>query len=483
MFRHSETDFLLTAARPNLGWFSDLRGRLRVAIEDVSDDYGILAVQGPRSRAVLAGWRPRRTTLPYFGHDPAKIGRRRSRCPAPATPATSASRSTVAADDALDVLDAILEAGAAARHPAVRRGGADDAAHRGRAAADRRRVAQQPARVHRPRPGHARPSSAWAGCCAASPTTTAPFVGRRGDPPRARRRHLALGHRRHRRRLGSTGTGCTATPACSRPRTSTRCPTSRCCTTAPPPRAAPRSATPPASCTPPCCSGTSASPGSAPTSRRRAPRCTWSSRSTTRTRRCAPAPRAAPVQPREEDGEAMTDLDRLDARERTTRSSSAAATTAWSTPATSPRRGCAPWCSSSATSSAARRSPRSCVPGFSFTTFSYALSLLRPEIIHELDLVKHGFMPLMMPSSFHPTGDGDYLLLGDDHGAEHPGDPPALAARRRRLRPLPPRPRPGRARRCSRCSTTPRRTSSARTPRTRPTSRGCSTTSAASSRR
>ena len=54
-------------------------------------------------------------------------------------------------------------------------------------------------------------------------------------------------------------------------------------------------------------------------------------------------------------------------------------------------------------------------PGFSFTTFSYALSLLRPHIIHELDLVRHGFMPLMMPSSFHPTGDGDYLLLGDDH--------------------------------------------------------------------
>src|SRR3954447_10409020 len=55
------------------------------------------------------------------------------------------------------------------------------------------------------------------------------------------------------------------------------------------------------------------------------------------------------------------------------------------------------------------------IPGFSFTTFSYALSLLRPEIIHELDLAKHGFVPLMMSSSFHPTGDGDYLLLGDDH--------------------------------------------------------------------
>jgi phytoene dehydrogenase-like protein len=56
-------------------------------------------------------------------------------------------------------------------------------------------------------------------------------------------------------------------------------------------------------------------------------------------------------------------------------------------------------------------------PGFHFTTFSYALSLLRPEIIQELNLVEHGFLPLMMPSSFHPTGDGDYLLFGDDHMA------------------------------------------------------------------
>ena len=34
------------------------------------------------------------------------------------------------------------------------------------------------------------------------------------------------------------------------------------------------------------------------------------------------------------------------------------------------------------------------IPGFHFTTFSYALSLLRPDIIHELELVKHGFLPL-----------------------------------------------------------------------------------------
>ncbi|NJD29503.1 MAG: NAD(P)/FAD-dependent oxidoreductase [Chloroflexi bacterium] len=58
-------------------------------------------------------------------------------------------------------------------------------------------------------------------------------------------------------------------------------------------------------------------------------------------------------------------------------------------------------------------------PGFWFTTFSYALSLLRPDIIHELDLVKHGFMPILMPTTFCPMEDGDYMLLGQDHGENH----------------------------------------------------------------
>ena len=55
------------------------------------------------------------------------------------------------------------------------------------------------------------------------------------------------------------------------------------------------------------------------------------------------------------------------------------------------------------------------VPGFNFTTFSYALSLIRPDIIQELDLVKHGFLPILMASSFAPMLDGDYLLLGPDN--------------------------------------------------------------------
>ena len=55
-------------------------------------------------------------------------------------------------------------------------------------------------------------------------------------------------------------------------------------------------------------------------------------------------------------------------------------------------------------------------PGFWFTTFSYALSLLRPDIIHDLELTKHGFMPILMPTTFCPMENGDYLLLGQDHG-------------------------------------------------------------------
>ncbi len=55
------------------------------------------------------------------------------------------------------------------------------------------------------------------------------------------------------------------------------------------------------------------------------------------------------------------------------------------------------------------------VPGFHFTTFSYALSLLRPDIVHELELTSHGFLPLLMPTTFAPMENGDYLLLGTDH--------------------------------------------------------------------
>jgi aminomethyltransferase len=111
VFRHSATDFLLTAARPNLGWLQDLARRLRVTLEDVSDDYGMLAVQGPRSREVLSELADGVDDLGYFDHAPAKIG---------SVPVTLSRTGftgdlgfeiTVPTDGALDVLDAVLEAG------------------------------------------------------------------------------------------------------------------------------------------------------------------------------------------------------------------------------------------------------------------------------------------------------------------------------------------------------------------------------------
>ena len=58
-------------------------------------------------------------------------------------------------------------------------------------------------------------------------------------------------------------------------------------------------------------------------------------------------------------------------------------------------------------------------PGFNFTTFSYALSLIRPDIIHELQLVKHDLMVLNMPTTFAPMDNGDYLYLDSDHAANY----------------------------------------------------------------
>jgi aminomethyltransferase len=111
LFRHSETEFLLTCAEPNLGYFRDLVGRLEVEIVDVTADFGVLAVQGPRSRDILAQLSPDIAGLPFFGLTQTKIG----------DAAVTVSRTGytgdlgyeifVKADDAVGVLDAVLAAG------------------------------------------------------------------------------------------------------------------------------------------------------------------------------------------------------------------------------------------------------------------------------------------------------------------------------------------------------------------------------------
>src|SRR5215210_6560065 len=63
-------------------------------------------------------------------------------------------------------------------------------------------------------------------------------------------------------------------------------------------------------------------------------------------------------------------------------------------------------------------------PGFRFSVFSYVVSLLRPEIIRELQLPKHGLDILPLDVTFTPLragdgppkGGGEYLWRVNDHG-------------------------------------------------------------------
>src|SRR6516165_9556799 len=55
------------------------------------------------------------------------------------------------------------------------------------------------------------------------------------------------------------------------------------------------------------------------------------------------------------------------------------------------------------------------VAGFLFSECSYVVSLLRPEIIRELDLPRHGLEILPLDGTFTPMVSGDYLWRVNDH--------------------------------------------------------------------
>ena len=54
-------------------------------------------------------------------------------------------------------------------------------------------------------------------------------------------------------------------------------------------------------------------------------------------------------------------------------------------------------------------------PGFKFSVCSYVVSLLRPEIIRDLDLARHGLELLPLDGTFTPMPSGDYLWRVNDH--------------------------------------------------------------------
>src|SRR5256885_4318240 len=62
------------------------------------------------------------------------------------------------------------------------------------------------------------------------------------------------------------------------------------------------------------------------------------------------------------------------------------------------------------------------IPGFLFSECSYVVSLLRPEIIRDLDLPRHGLEILPLDGTFTPMLNGDYLWRVDGHGPAGAGN-------------------------------------------------------------
>jgi len=57
-------------------------------------------------------------------------------------------------------------------------------------------------------------------------------------------------------------------------------------------------------------------------------------------------------------------------------------------------------------------------PGFKYSVCSYAVSLLRPEIIRDLELARHGLTLLPLDGTFTPLPDG-YLWRPEDPVEQH----------------------------------------------------------------
>ena len=71
----AENEYWLTAAEPNLAYFQGLIGRLDATVEDVTEDWGVLSVQGPYARDLVSAVAPATKDLPYFGLIRTKVAK------------------------------------------------------------------------------------------------------------------------------------------------------------------------------------------------------------------------------------------------------------------------------------------------------------------------------------------------------------------------------------------------------------------------
>src|SRR6056297_3560364 len=57
-------------------------------------------------------------------------------------------------------------------------------------------------------------------------------------------------------------------------------------------------------------------------------------------------------------------------------------------------------------------------PGYRNSVASYVVSLLRPEVVRDLELARYGYEPLLLGNSLYLDSRGDYLLLTGDEAAD-----------------------------------------------------------------
>ena len=112
ILRLSADEFLLTIAAPNLAYFQGLTAGMSVTIEDVSEEYGALALQGPHARDVLTQLVPEIEGLGYFDVTPAKIGNAAVTISRTGYTGDLGYEIWVGSDDALEVWDRLFEVAA-----------------------------------------------------------------------------------------------------------------------------------------------------------------------------------------------------------------------------------------------------------------------------------------------------------------------------------------------------------------------------------
>jgi len=111
----TEGDYWLTAAEPNLRYFSKIardEDFNDLEIEDISTQYGILALQGPHSGSVLSRLTDATNGLRYFGATQTTIADEPVILSRTGFTGDLGYELWIEADDALAVWDALMEAGA-----------------------------------------------------------------------------------------------------------------------------------------------------------------------------------------------------------------------------------------------------------------------------------------------------------------------------------------------------------------------------------